>query len=112
MRNLLAFLAVAVLAVAGVGWYLDWFKFQSTPTTPGHRSITVDIDGEKISEDVKKGAERGAAKIQETLERRQADHTISTPTVGKETPPASSPPPGFPPPPETEEPAQDPSHVP
>ena len=71
----------------------------------------MDIDSEKISEDVKKGAERGAAKIQETLERKHADHTISTPAVGKETPPAS-PPPGFPPPTETDEPVQDPSHVP
>src|SRR2546423_322392 len=47
MRNLLAFLAAAVLAFVGLGWYLDWYKVQSVPSTPGHQSFTVEVNGTK-----------------------------------------------------------------
>src|SRR5437660_10666432 len=112
MRNLLAFLAAAALAVAGLGWYLDWYKFQSTPTSDGHRSITVDIDGKKIGDDVRKGAERGAAKVHEALDRKHDDQSASTPPDGKEQPRTAAPPPAFPPPPESDEPSSERGSVP
>jgi len=111
MRNLLAFLAAAALTIAGLGWYLDWYKFQSTPASAGHRSITVDIDGKKIGEDVRQGAERGAAKIQDALDRKKGDPSAATP-AGKDEPQAPSAPPGFPPPPDTEDAPSGPNLVP
>jgi hypothetical protein len=65
MRNLLAFLAAAVLAVAGVGWYFGWYRIQSIPAQPGHRAVHIDIDSEKIGEDLSKGEQ----KIHEALEK-------------------------------------------
>jgi hypothetical protein len=69
MRNMLAFLAALTLTVAGLGWYLDWYKLRTAPAADGHRSVTVDINSPKIGQDVsqevqvlrKKFAERGQA---------------------------------------------------
>ena len=55
MRNLLALLAAAVLAFAGVGWYLGWYQVDSQTSTSGHQNVNIDINGSKIISDVKKG---------------------------------------------------------
>jgi hypothetical protein len=57
MRNLLALLAFALLTFAGVGWYLDWYKFRSTASPDGHRHLNIDIHSKKIGEDLHKGSE-------------------------------------------------------
>lgn len=58
MRNLLALLAFAVLAFAGVGWYLGWYQIKSTPTNDGHRQISIDLNTPKIKEDLNTGKEK------------------------------------------------------
>jgi hypothetical protein len=63
MRNLLAFLAAMTLTLAGVGWYLDWYRVRSTPVDGGQKSVTVDINTKKISEDLLKAEQ----KIQQRL---------------------------------------------
>jgi len=55
MRNILACIAAGVLILAGVGWYLGWFRVQTTPTADGHREVKIDVDGNKIKADVNKG---------------------------------------------------------
>jgi hypothetical protein len=55
MRNLLALLAAAVLAFAGVGWYLGWYQVNSQPSLSGHQKVDIDINSTKIIADVKKG---------------------------------------------------------
>jgi len=57
MRNLLALLAAAFLAFAGIGWYLGWYQVKSDPTLSGHQNVNIDINGTKILSDVKKGRE-------------------------------------------------------
>ena len=52
MRNLLAFTAAAVLTAAGLGWYLGWYKVHSTAAADGHRNVNIDINTEKISNDI------------------------------------------------------------
>ncbi len=69
MRNLLAFLALAALTFAGLGWYLDWYKIQSTPTSAGRHSIQIDINSKKITEDVHKGVQQGEEKLQQALDK-------------------------------------------
>jgi hypothetical protein len=75
MRNTLAFLAAAVLVIAGLGWYLDWYKVGTVPAAGGHREVTIDINGKKVSADVKKGAEKGAEEIEGVLKK---DHAAAT----------------------------------
>src|SRR5262245_64803652 len=58
MRNLLALLAAALLVFAGVGWYLGWYKISSTSDESGHRKINIDLDKNKIADDLNKGREK------------------------------------------------------
>jgi hypothetical protein len=65
MRNLLALFALALLAFAGVGWYLDWYHVRSSPAAEGHQSVNIDINGTKIVTDVKEGIQKLEEKKQQ-----------------------------------------------
>src|SRR5262245_24139855 len=69
MRNMLALIGAMVVTVGGVGWYLDWFKVRSTPAPAGYRSLNIDINTGKISDDI----HRGSARVQEVLEKAKDD---------------------------------------
>ena len=53
MRNLLAFTAAVVLTVAGLGWYLGWYRVNSAPSANGHRNVNIDLNTDKITEDIR-----------------------------------------------------------
>jgi hypothetical protein len=57
MRNLLALVAAALLAFAGIGWYLGWYKVE-TDATPTGRHISIDLNTPKIRDDVGRGKEK------------------------------------------------------
>ena len=57
MRNLLALGAAGLIGFAGIGWYLGWYKIESSPTSTG-RHISIDLNTPKIKEDVGKGREK------------------------------------------------------
>jgi hypothetical protein len=87
MRNLLALTGLTVLIVVGVGWYLGWYHVQAVPTSDGHREFTVDINQQRIKEDVQKAK----AKLQGT-----ATNNIPAPQPPPGTPPAPPSGPSFP----------------
>jgi hypothetical protein len=62
MRTLLALGAAGLIGFAGIGWYLGWYKFESTPTATG-RHISIDLNTPKITEDVGKAK----VKLRDTL---------------------------------------------
>jgi hypothetical protein len=69
MRNLLAFLATALIAFLALGWYLGWYSFQRIPATAGgHQSFNIDINGSKIGSDLQKGED----KIHNMLDKSKA----------------------------------------
>jgi hypothetical protein len=70
MRNLLAFVAAATLTVAGLGWYLDWYRIRSQPAPTGQRSLTIDINTSKIGADIHKG-EQGLQKMLENKDKEK-----------------------------------------
>jgi hypothetical protein len=74
MRNFLAFVGAALLTVAGIGWYLGWYEIKREPSTPGHSRLQLDIDQEKIGNDVKQGTE----KIKDAIEKH-APEASATP---------------------------------
>jgi hypothetical protein len=57
MRNLLALLALLLLVIGGAGWYLGWFTLHTQPGDSGHRKVSIDIDTNKIGQDLHKGEE-------------------------------------------------------
>jgi len=84
MRNLLALLAIALITLVALGWYLDWYKITSTPGTGGHRQVNIDLNTSKIGQDVEKGEE----KIHKLLEKKSKKDTENTTPVQKNAPPA------------------------
>lgn len=82
MRNTLAFVAALILTIAGVGLYLDWFKIRATPTNQGRRTVNIDINTDKIGEDLREGGEyifeEGGAKLHEILEKNRKDQPPET----------------------------------
>ena len=57
VKNLLALGAAALIGFAGIGWYLGWYKIQTTPTASGEK-VTIDLNTPKIKEDVAHGKEK------------------------------------------------------
>lgn len=58
MRNLLALGAAALIIFLGLGWYLDWYRLKAAPGEDGHRNINIDLNTNKISEDLGKAREK------------------------------------------------------
>src|SRR5262245_28385867 len=58
MRNLLAFTAAAALTVAGLGWYLGWYRIHSAQATDGHRNVNIDINTDKITDDIQRAEKK------------------------------------------------------
>jgi hypothetical protein len=79
MRNILAFLAASVICIAGLGYYLGWYSVQSSAGAAGKRQVNIDIDGRKISDDVKKGTE----KFQQLIDQSQAADSTNPATKPK-----------------------------
>ena len=70
MRNLLALAALVVIGFLGLGWYLGWYKVQSAPTADGHRQIQIDLNTDKIKNDVSKGEN----KLHDLLTEKDGQH--------------------------------------
>jgi hypothetical protein len=69
MRNMLALFGAALLTVVGVGWYLGWYKVRNQPASvPGQHTVNIDIDGNKISQDLQQGEQ----KLQQWLEKKDS----------------------------------------
>ena len=50
MKNLLALIGAVVVLVAGLGWYLGWYKLSSESG-----KLHLDVDTQEVSKDLKKG---------------------------------------------------------
>lgn len=82
MRNLLALVGAATITFVGMGWYLDWYKIARKPSpNPGVQRLEIDVNPQKIGNDVKQGIQRGG----EMIERLQQD-TRSAEEVGPQQP--------------------------
>ena len=92
---MLAFFAAAVLTFAGLGWYLDWYTISSSPAADGHRQVKINLNTNKIEQDVEKGGQ----KVRNMLEKDKKDSNGKTGAQPKEstvpqnqpTPPANKP---------------------
>src|SRR5687768_2768175 len=80
MRNLFAFVGAGTIAFVGLGWYLDWYKVSRQPATAGTQRLTVDLNPDKITGDVRKGVERGG-EIIERLRENDGKNNPAPPTA-------------------------------
>jgi len=78
MRNTLALVGAATVTFLVVGWYLGWYEVSSLPSPNGRQSLHVDINSGKITEDVKKGVEKGAEIVDNLREKAKDGPTPAT----------------------------------
>ncbi len=82
MRNMLALFAAGILTVAGLGWYLGWYKVRSQPASvPGQHSVQIDFDTHKIGTDLQKGEQ----KIQQIIDNKAKEEAHKVPDAKKAT---------------------------
>ncbi len=91
MRNLLALLAVAALAFAGVGWYLDWYKIKTEPAPAGHHHVNIDFNGTKIKEDSQKGVQKVEERVQKILDKKLSADKGDADKAGPKSSPSAVP---------------------
>ena len=75
MRNLLALVGAVVVIVAGLGYFLGWYKLGVESGSPGHPKFNVEVESDKIKQDLKKGREEvseilhnGSSSVNKTVE--------------------------------------------
>jgi apolipoprotein N-acyltransferase len=87
MRNLFTLVGAAIVIFGGLGWYLGWYQVQTATTSTGHRTINIDVNQQKIAEDVKKGEQ----KVQAAVAPNNPTGTTVTPAVPPPPPAAPAP---------------------
>jgi len=83
MKNLLAFVAAAVIVFLGVGWYLDWFRVVGAPSPAGHRAYHVDVNTDKIGTDVHKGEQKVIGAVEKARAEAEAQKAATDKTGGE-----------------------------
>jgi hypothetical protein len=51
MRNLLALIGLAVVALAAIGWYCGWYKLTVTRDQSGQPEIKTTVNTDKVTDD-------------------------------------------------------------
>jgi hypothetical protein len=69
MRNLLALLGLLLVIFLAVGYYRGWYDFSTKPGTPGHTSIQIDVNTNKIGTDVENSGKAVGEKIHDLIDR-------------------------------------------
>ena len=85
MRNLLALLALVVITLVGLGWYLDWYDIRSETVANGKRNVNIDIDSVKITQDVHSAVKKSEEKLQKFIDSARPEKD-ATPVAQKITP--------------------------
>lgn len=75
MKNTLALIGAAVVVFLGLGLYLGWYTFKREPSSAGHTRINVDINQQKIGQDIRAGAE----KVKEAIDKAQENYDKNNP---------------------------------
>jgi hypothetical protein len=93
MKNLVYLLFLALVAFGAVGYFLNWYQFTDTKSTTGHRRLTLDIDANKVREDVQKGETKLNQALENYRSEPLAPSSAPTPVDSKQlTPPQLTPP--------------------
>jgi hypothetical protein len=86
MRNFFALVGLGAITFVGLGWYLDWYKLTRQPAPAGTQRVTIDLQPDKFTGDVRKGVER-VGEISNRL--RESSNNPNNPTPPADKGPAS-----------------------
>jgi hypothetical protein len=73
MRNVLALLALLVLAFAGAGLGRGWYSISSLPTEPGRSAFRIEINRTQVADDVSNLARKIAGALKRDAEDKQTE---------------------------------------
>jgi hypothetical protein len=78
MLSLLKLLAVLLICLVGIGFYLGWFSLSNpSPDTEGNKvNINVSVDKGKIKSDVKKAEQKVEEKVEKFEGRAAAKEEV------------------------------------
>jgi hypothetical protein len=79
MRNLLALVGAATVTFLAVGWYLGWYQVSSQPSPGGKQSLQVEVNPNKITDDLKKGVEKGGEIVDHLRDKANGDSKAANP---------------------------------
>ena len=79
MRNLLALVGLLVIGVAGLGWYLGWYKLSVARTTDGNLQINTTVDTQKAGTDSAGFFKNMATVVGSQIEKSGPDAKTSSP---------------------------------
>jgi hypothetical protein len=66
IKNLLALIGFVVVAFAGAGWYLGWYKIGEQTDAQGHPELKIQVDSSKVTNDLKNAEQRVFDSIDKT----------------------------------------------
>jgi len=75
MRSFFTLVGFATVAFVGLGWYFDWYHLTRQPANAtGTQRFQVDLNGNKIADDVKKGIEEGGEIVDKLREQKSQNN--------------------------------------
>ena len=80
MRNIFALIGLVTVVFVGLGWYLDWYKMTRQPSESGKQQFLLNINPNKVTDDVKKGVEQ-TGEIVEKLREDKTQSAAPAPTA-------------------------------
>ena len=78
MRNILALVGAATVTFLAVGWYLGWYQISSLRSPRGEQSFNVNINPDKITDDVKTGVKKGEDFVDSLRDKSKGDAKPAT----------------------------------
>ncbi|MBX9623277.1 MAG: hypothetical protein K2X82_05645 [Gemmataceae bacterium] len=81
MRNLLALIGAAVVAFAGVGWYMNWYTIKVAKSGDGNIQVQTNLDTKRVAEDAGEGARRVGELINSQAEKATSDAQTPAPAT-------------------------------
>jgi len=80
MRNLLALIGLAVVVFLGAGYYLGWYKLDTSTGLNGKQHISFEVDTKKIAADSKEGLEKAKDKASDVVDNLKKNQPESSAT--------------------------------
>jgi hypothetical protein len=86
MKNLVYLLFLALVGFGVAGYFLNWYKFTDDKNITGHRQLSIDIDTNKVGEDLRKGEAKVGETLQNLNQENQAGAGNVKPTAADQKP--------------------------
>ncbi len=89
MKNLLSLLGLAIVVLAGAGWYLGWYKLSVSRNLDGTLRVQTDVDTTKAGADLSKIGQKVEGIVENQLDK-SSTATAPAATPGPQSQPTAA----------------------